>query len=202
MWQAFLFICCSLLAAQGDSVESLIRKGSQEFRGGQITNSILSFERGIKLRPDVKPHLWQLGIAYYYAGRFAEGRDLFQQHQTVNSEDVENAVWHFLCVARIEGADAARKKLIPISRDARVPMKQIHELFSGKSSKKEVLKAAAGSEDALFYAHLYLGLYEEALGRGDESLAHIKKAANDYRQPHYMGDVARVHLSLRSQAVR
>ena len=51
----------------------------------------------------------------------------------------------------------------------------------------------------LFYAHLYLGLYFEALGEDKKSASHIKMAATDYRMDHYMGRVAQVHHSLRSK---
>lgn len=179
------------------------RRGSEEFLAGKIQDSIRSFEAAVKMRPDRKAYLWQLGIAYYYAERFADGRDLFELHQTVNTEDVENAVWHFLCVARLDGVEAARKKLIPISGDTRVPMKQVHALFAGRGKPEEVLAAAEAEKDpnarknSLCYAHLYLALFEEARGNQAKSNEHIARAAGEFRQPHYMGEVARIHASLR-----
>ena len=52
------------------------------------------------------------------------------------------------------------------------------------------------SESALFYAHLYLGLYHEALGDKKKARAHIDVAAKKHTSPHYMGDVARLHARL------
>ena len=52
----------------------------------------------------------------------------------------------------------------------------------------------------LFYAHLYLGLFEEAEKHPEASLTHMKQAATDYAQSHYMGDVARIHVQLRTKA--
>jgi lipoprotein NlpI len=203
----FLALCSSAhtLAAADLSARDLIRRGSDELIAGEIDKSITSFEEAIAQEPAAKPHLWQLGIAYYYARRFADGRDLFALHQTVNSHDVENAVWHFLCVARADGIDAARKKLIPISGDSRVPMRQLHSLFAGKGNEDEVLKKCEGEpteaerKNALCYAHLYLGLYNEALGQADKSLDHLRKAQGDYAQTHYMGQVARLHYRLRTE---
>jgi len=210
--------CCALfatavcVAARGAEAETLtpsalLRRGMEQFRAGEIQKSIDDFNAVARLVPDRKAELWQLGISLYYAGEFAKGRDLFELHQTVNTEDVENAVWHFLCAARLDGVEKAREKLIPIARDGRVPMKEVHGLFAGKMTADEVLKAAqAGApgeaelKNRLCYAHLYLGLYEEALGRANDSLEHMKKAAGEYRQEHYMGDVARVHLKLREAA--
>ncbi|MBL9123262.1 MAG: hypothetical protein JNG90_06485, partial [Planctomycetaceae bacterium] len=48
-----------------------------------------------------------------------------------------------------------------------------------------------------FYAELYLGLYYEATGAAEESLAHVRRAAEEFAIDHYMADVARTHLKLR-----
>jgi lipoprotein NlpI len=200
------FACVGSLGAESGklSARELVQRGSKEFFAVRINESIKSFEEAISVEPRIKPQLWQLGIAYYYADRFAEGRDLFELHQTVNSHDVENAVWHFLCIARIDSFDAARKRLIPISGDKRVPMKEVYALFSGTGTEEEVLKAASAvdgassRQNALCYAHLYLGLFEEARKNSTGSLEHIRKAAVDFSQNHYMGEVARVHQALRT----
>jgi lipoprotein NlpI len=138
----------------------------------------------------------------YYTGQYKEGREQFETHQNVNSADVENAAWHFICVARAENVEAARKSLIPIEGDTRVPMKEVHELFSGKGSVEAVLKAAeTGEGDDLknhrCYAHLYLGLYFEALGDEAKAMEHMLKAAKDYQMDHYMGKCAQVHVKVR-----
>jgi lipoprotein NlpI len=98
--------------------------------------------------------------------------------------------------------EAARKSLIPIEGDTRVPMKEVHELFSGKGSVEAVLKAAeTGEGDDLknhrCYAHLYLGLYFEALGDEAKAMEHMLKAAKDYQMDHYMGKCAQVHVKVR-----
>jgi lipoprotein NlpI len=49
-------------------------------------------------------------------------------------------------------------------------------------------------ENRMFYAHLYLGLYDEARGDAKSSFEHLKHAATDYSADHYMEDVARVHF--------
>jgi hypothetical protein len=71
--------------------------------------------------------------------------------------------------------------------------------------KKIVLEAASKNaaglrlRNQLCYAHLYLGLYYEALGETVKSAAHMKKSAVDYRMDHYMGMVAQLHHKLRSR---
>lgn len=182
------------------------KRGELHFKLGNFAESIADFDKFIEAQPEQSPHHWQRGISLYYAGRFEDGRKQFELHQTVNPYDVENAVWHFLCVARASGVEQARAKLIPIERDARIPMMQIHALFAGKAKPEEVMEAAqkgsaAQVDNQVFYAHLYLGLYYEAIGDVKRAREHIFKAATGFKAEHYMGDVARVHAAvLRKQA--
>ena len=179
-------------------------RGGLRFRLGMIRPSIDDFDRAIELAPHTAPHHWQRGISYYYAGEFEKGAKQFELHQTVNRNDVENAVWHFLCVAKWKGLEEAKARLIPIQGDPRVPMMQVHALFAGHATPADVLAAAREGDPAaaelaqrLFYAHLYLGLYYEAHGQTERSAEHIRIAVERYPAQHYMGDVARVHQTLR-----
>lgn len=177
-------------------------RGEANFKLGRITESIADFDKFLELVPAQKPQHWQRGIALYYAGRFKEGREQFEIHQTVNSNDVENAVWHFLCAARADGLEKAKKGLIPIEGDGRVPMAQVHQLFGGKARSEDVLAAAKAAPaetragEPLFYAHLYLGIYFEAIGDAKQARDYIFKAAERADRNGYMGDVARVHAEI------
>jgi lipoprotein NlpI len=196
----FLLLLAFAVSAMGDepkTAREFAQRGMKHFRASEIKESIEDFEKAARLAPQAKAQLWQLGISYYYAGEFKKGRELFELHQTVNPQDVENAVWHFLCVAKLDGVDVARKEFIAITDDQRIPMRELHELFAGKGDEEAVVKAARGNKESLFYAHLYLGLYEEALGHKDRSLKHMRLAAQDFAQGNYMGDVAKVHVKLR-----
>src|SRR5438105_15333574 len=119
-------------------------------------------------------------------------------HRLVNPDDVENAAWHYLCVARAESPDAARASLLPVGRDARVPMREIYDMFRGRATPDDVLAAAGHDPASEFYAHLYLGLYFEALGNKARTLTHIRIAAADKyaRVAGYMHGVARAHLRI------
>ena len=131
----------------------------------------------------------------YYAGRYDDCRRQFESHRTVNPDDVENAVWHFLCVARAESPAKARAALLPVGPDARVPMREVYQMFRGTLTPEQVLSAAGSQPAALFYAQLYVGLYFEAQGMTARALEHIKIAAADRfeREGGYMHMVARVH---------
>ena len=122
----------SLIAsAEKKSPEVLYRLGEEKFFAGPIQEAIVDWDQEIALSPRRGPHHWQRGLALYYAGRYNEGVAQFVSHQTVNGHDVENAVWHFLCVVRGTGgsAEKVRKDYIPIEGDPRVPMKKEPALF-------------------------------------------------------------------------
>lgn len=185
------------------------RRGMEKFfEKGDAKGAIADFDAFLELYPEENPHHWQRGLAYYYAEEYEEGKAQFERHQTVNSQDVENAVWHFLCSVRAPGGsvEAARADFIDITEDQRVPMKEVHALFAGTGTPTDVMEAARPNNDAelsenernnLCYAHLYLGLYYEALGETEKSAEHIRKAAFDYSMEHPMGKVAQVHAKLR-----
>lgn len=163
-----------------------------------MAESASEFDNVVKLAPEHAPQLWQRGIALYYVGRYRDCRAQFESHRTVNPDDVENAAWHFLCVARAESVESARAALLPVGPDSRVPMREVYEMFRGTIGPEKVLAAAGSSPSSQFYAHLYLGLYLEAIGRKADALAHITTAAADRYAPAggYMHQVARVHLAI------
>jgi lipoprotein NlpI len=179
-------------------------RGFERFKLGRIKESLEDVDRYLELRPADRPHHWQRGIALYYAGRFKEGVEQFELHQTVNPNDVENAVWHYLCNAKVVGPEKARAALLKVGPDRRVPLMTVYRLFAGQAQPGDVLRDAeagnpqpARKREQLFYAHLYLGLYYEAAGDAPKSREHMTRAAVDYARPHYMGDVARLHVQLR-----
>jgi lipoprotein NlpI len=172
------------------------RLGEEAFRKAKIEESIKQFDRAIAAAPQIAPHHWQRGISLYYAKRYDDCRKQFEIHKTVNPEDVENSVWHYLCVAKLKSPEEARKSLIEIHSDTRVPMMEVYAMFRGDSTPAKVMAKAGKDRDALFYAYLYIGLFHEANNRPSEALTNIRSAAEDFEANHYMGDVARVHYRL------
>jgi lipoprotein NlpI len=189
-----------VLALEPKNAAALNRRGSEHFKLGHIKESIRDFDRFIELRPDEEAGHWKRGISHYYAGMFDAGARQFEGYEKVDTNDVENAVWHFLCVARKDGIDKARQRLLKIGNDKRVPMMKVYELFAGRAQPADVLAVATAGNPAgeelksrLFYAHLYLGLYYEVAGDKKRAAEHMAEAAGKYRIGHYMGDVAHVH---------
>jgi len=101
-------------------------------------------------------------------------------------------------VARAESVEKARAALLPVGPDSRVPMREVYQMFSGTIGPEKVLAAAGAGPSPEFYAHLYVGLYLDVIGRKAEALAHIKAAAADRYAAAggYMNRVARVHLAV------
>jgi tetratricopeptide (TPR) repeat protein len=178
--------------------QALLERAVADFEAGRIAESAAGFDGLVKALPSAAPQLWQRGITLYYAGRYADCRAQFELHRTVNPDDVENAAWHFLCVARAESAAKARAALLPVGPDARVPMRQIYEMFRGSLSPEQVVQAAGSQASAQFYAQLYVGLYFEALRDDRRALEHITAAAADRYADvgGYMHTVAKVHLGI------
>src|SRR5580704_5130338 len=177
-------------------------RGAVHFKLGKFAQSLADFDKYLELQPAEKNGHWMRGITCYYAGKFDDGKKQFEGYEKVDANDVENAVWHFLCVARKDGVDKARAGLLKIGKDRRVPMTQVYDLFAGKLKPEDVLQAAKtpGADDELlnrqlFYAHLYLGLYFEVTGDAKKALEHLQEAVR-HRIGHYMWDVSRVHRDL------
>lgn len=195
----------TFLHAEDKTPRDQFRKGVDLFFQAKIKEALVEWDAQVAADPAALPYHWQRGLALYYAERYQDGRAQFETHQKVNSEDVENAVWHYLCVAKLENPAAARKAFIPITHDTRVPMKEIHALFAGTGSVEKVLAAAEAGEASTdadralhrCYAHLYCGLYEEAQGHADKAKTHLLKAADLAPADSYMGQVAVVHCKVR-----
>ena len=199
---AILLMACCLLAARGHAAQSsraLLDRASADFIAGRIAASVDGFDRVIREDPSAAPYLWQRGIALYYAGRYQDCRRQFEQHRTVNPDDVENAAWHFLCVARAESPEKARAALLPVGPDARRPMAEVYRMFAGTLTEAQVTAAAGAEPSAQFFAHLYIGLYLEATGDARRSRERMTEAAAERfaAAGGYMHDVARVHVALR-----
>ena len=82
-------------------VQTIFDRAVSDFVNGRIAESVTGFDNVAKLAPRSAPQLWQRGIALYYARRYRDCREQFEAHRLVNANDVENAAWHFLCVARV-----------------------------------------------------------------------------------------------------
>ena len=205
LWLAAFFLSVDRLARAEEPATSLEAAVGLLF-AAQPQESAIMFDTLVKAQPLCEPDLWQRGLALYYGDRFADAQRQFELHRTVNPNDVENPAWHFACVARQRGEEAARQALLPVGPDPRVPLAEVLAFYRGSTDADAVLKAAdAGPEgvrrNQRCYAHLYLGLHAEATGATDKAKNHMLLAAGKYSMDHFMGKVAQMHVKLRGWEV-
>ena len=191
--------CAGAAAAQ--NARAVLDRAVGDFAAGRLAEAAAGFDEVAALVPRAAPQLWQRGIALYYVGRYQDCREQFESHRLVNPNDVENAAWHFLCVARADSPAAALEALLPVGPDSRAPMREIYEMFRGDLAPEGVIAAGEraterGRASGLFFAHLYVGLYHEALGNDAAARVHLEAAADERYAPAggYMHMVARVHV--------
>ncbi len=177
-------------------------RGGERFKLGKVEESIADFDAFLKAHPARAPGHWQRGISLYYVGRYEDGAKQFFDGQDEFGSDVENVCWHYRCNSRKDGVEAARKAMLKLrGADSRVPMMRIADLIAGKATPAEVIETAEKAKldgpkktEALFYAHLYVGLNYEATGDAAKCKEHLTRAVEKHRIGHYMWDVGNVHL--------
>ena len=177
------------------------------YLAGKAEESLPIFDRANALLAENAPHNWQRGIALGTCGKWAEGAAQFKQHHDVNPDDVENSAWYYLCVAKSEGLEAAKKSVIPSRGDSRQPMMAILQMLKGEKQPDEVLAVAAQAPEgprrkqSMFYGELYVGLYYDSIGKAAEAEKHLR-ASLKFDQDHYMSDTSRVYLQHRFPATK
>ena len=197
----------ALISIDDQRVDYHFKLGDTRFMNGEMKQAIAAYDRAIELAPALEPRCWQRGLAYYFANEFELGKAQFDVHQTVNSQDVENSVWHLLCNSRLVGLEKARDAMIPIQGDSRTPMPEVFKLFAGQGTANEVMQAATRDSQSsdynrrnhLYYAHLYIGLFHDMQGESELAVKSMKQASdiNPSSKSQLMGSVADVFLKLR-----
>ena len=173
-------------------------------RFGKPEKAVPLWESFVERNPGAMAGLWQRGIALYFVGEYEKGVEQFEKHRVVNPNDVENAAWHFLCVAKSESFDKARELVLPAPNDPRIPMMEVQQMLKSGNTQAVIDRmnlVPADSErrgSAEFYGNFYLGLYADAQGDQEQALELMSKAAKN-APGHYMGDVARVYADYLSQ---
>ena len=207
--------------ARNDSEEmmdsrTMVSRAMRKFETNDVEGAAIDFDALIEKSPGSKPYLWQRGIALYYIDEFREAEKQFRLDTKVNPNDTEEAAWAFLSQMRKGegGGDNlaaslanAREEFVELAgRDSRAVMGSVLKLYKtgdeeGKKTLELLSKKPADSTQSAsdaFYASLYLGLYNEAIGNVEEARYWMKKAnGTPYGQKatgDFMTSVARVHL--------
>ena len=187
-----------LLKALPNDPSTLRLAGDVYLRGGRSKEAVDLFDRYLKLEPSALAGLWQRGIALYFARDYKRGVKQFEVHREVNPNDVENAAWHFLCVAKAQSFEKAKTVVLPAPNDPRAPMEEVLQMLSTGDTEKVITKMESFPantrlrESADFYGNFYLGLYADAAGDRVKAKRYLDLAAKDAAVS-YMGDIARVY---------
>lgn len=192
--------CQNIINFNPDNPQGYIQRGMINFKLAKIHDSLADFDYAETLNPQITPYLWQRGLSYYYVNRFAEGAKQFEIDLTVNSHDIEETIWRFLCIAQYQGFAQAKKSLLVVKNDGRLIMNKVYDLYHGDCPIDEVLiTGEKQGNKGNFYAHLYVGLYYEAMGEKERSLDFITKGVNNYPINDYMWYLGYVHEKLRRE---
>ncbi|XP_052114215.1 uncharacterized protein LOC110278536 [Arachis duranensis] len=100
---------CSVEALKPEALK--VPSSFQEFQG-DVSGSLVEFDRAIELDPRQKAYLWQRGLSLYYLDRFEEGAEQFRLDVAQNPNNTEESIWCFLCEAQLYGVDEARKQYL------------------------------------------------------------------------------------------
>ncbi len=175
-----------------------INRGMLYFKLGRLIDSLKDFNKAEELNPQLTPYLWQRGLTYYYLDKYAKAARQFELNLSIHSQDIENTLWFFLCIAQLEDINSATDCLLTVKNDIRPYMYHIYQVFAGRYNV-DVLNNLNGDCDRhhLFYANFYAGLYYEAQKEKEKSLSSISKAVS-YEIDDYMWYVACTHQSLRN----
>ncbi|KAH7434707.1 hypothetical protein KP509_06G031400 [Ceratopteris richardii] len=153
-----------------------VKRGMQLLVQGNVEASLTMFENALLSDPRQKPYLWQRGLSLYYANRFAEGAVQFREDVAVNPNDTEESIWCFICEARVQGVENARKQFLEVGQDRRPVMQKAYKLFKDG------------------------GLYHEAEGNAEDAKSAILAACRTpygLRSGDYMASLAKVHCKCR-----
>lgn len=93
--------------------QKLVFRGMDAFRNGQVDLSIQLFDQAEAMKPSLTPYLWQRGLSYYYADRFAEASQQFRTDVQVNPLDVEEIVWDIGSQMRLRANESPNAMALP-----------------------------------------------------------------------------------------
>ncbi len=189
-----------------DIVGLYSQRGDAYFYAGEFKEAVADYSKMVELNPQSDVSHWRRGIAYFYANQYDMAAGQFDRYHSFDNVDRENGIWRYLSHYKSKGADAARKELLKYDKDDREPFGDVYQLFSGTLTGKQILDKIESAEitenereKRMFYASLYVGLYDAVEGRSDSARKNLTRAAQNTWAPkagygpHYMWQVARLH---------
>lgn len=195
------------------SIDTYSQRGDAYFFLGEFDKSLADYEQMVQLDESQAASHWRRGIADFYAGKFQAAAEQFELYHSFDDVDRENGIWRYLSQVRAHGREKAREGLLKYKKDDREPFPAVYQLFAGKLTPDEILKAIHDAkiddgerQKRLFYAELYIGLNYDVEKEPRKALEHLQAATaikwprKAGYGPNYMWHVGRVHaIRLREQ---
>ncbi len=191
------------MAAGKPSLAQYARRGDLNFFLMKFEEAVADYQKMNDLDPTQEERNWRLGIAYYISGDFQKSVELFEKYYKHDSTDRETGLWHFLGNAGLTDVPTAQIRMLKFEKDDRPPFKQLYEFFSGQGTVQEFFRqlydeGLSTRQDAMFYARLYAGIYEEVSGHSESAEKFIRMAYESpwgrkaTGGPGYMWQIARI----------
>jgi len=180
------------------------RRGDLNFFLMKFEEAVADYEKMNVLDPTQYAKHWRLGIAYYISGDFEKSVKLFEEYYKHDDTDRETGLWHFLANAALTDIPTAQSKMLKYTKDDRQPFLQIYDFFLGNGGTiteffRELYDAGLSTKpEAMFYARLYGGIYEEVSGNSENAAKFIRMAYESpwgrktTGGPHFMWQIARI----------
>lgn len=195
------------------SIDTYSQRGDAYFFLGEFDKSLADYEKMVQLDESQAASHWRRGIADFYAGKFQAAAEQFELYHSFDDVDRENGIWRYLSQVKAHGREKAREGLLKYKKDDREPFPAVYQLFAGKLTPDEILKAIRDAkiddgerQKRLFYAELYIGLNYDVEKEPQKALEHLQAATaikwprKAGYGPNYMWHVGRVHaLRLQEQ---
>ncbi|MGD9853595.1 MAG: hypothetical protein AB7U20_01460 [Planctomycetaceae bacterium] len=201
------------IAENPQDVDLFSARGDVLFFLGEFEPAVRDYSRMVELNPALDSSHWRRGIAWFYAGRYADAARQFERYHSFDNVDRENGIWRYLCQVKAHGVEKARAGLLKYEKDDRQPFPDVYRLFAGDVEPEEILRRIATAkvsdeerEKRLFYAHLYIGLWHAVHDRPLQALPHLEQAVQNTWAPRagygprYMWHVGRLQQQLLAQA--
>jgi lipoprotein NlpI len=185
------------------TVAQYSRRGDLRMFLGKFEEAVPDYEQMVELDPTQEAKHWRLGIAYYLSGDFEKSAKQFETYYQNDKTDRETGLWHFLAVAGMDSIVGAQSRMLKFEEKDRDPFPQIYELYLGRINAEEFFRELydAGfstKPDAMFFARLYAGIFEEINGRAEPAAKYLRMAHESpwgraaTGGPGYMWQIARL----------
>lgn len=171
---------------------------------GDAEASLELFDAILAIDASLSPLLWQRGLALFYKGSYAAGAAQFLNDVTANGNDVEEVVWHHLCLCQLRAPEfpahaAAHMRapsLLACGFDDRPVMHLVQQLYeSGATNPAEGARRLLSSRmtDHGSYGRFYAALWLEVVCRDHAAALPLFAAAAEAPTEDFMGRVMRMH---------